>query len=67
VHVSAAGAGERLGGAAGAMAAALGSFYLVDLARKVWEEFRPDQQRRAAELLDTAAKASGREPEKLMS
>ena len=64
-NVAAAGAGQLLGGPVGAMAAAAGSFYLVDLARKVWDEVRPDQQRRAAEMLDAAAKAAGRKDEDL--
>jgi len=58
-QVAAAMAGERLGGPGGAVTAGLGSVYFPYLARKVWEEFRPDQQRRAAEMFDTAAKASG--------
>jgi hypothetical protein len=54
---------ERLGGPGGAVIGGAATAYMVELARKVWDEFRPESQRRQAEMLGQAADAWGGVPE----
>jgi hypothetical protein len=53
-------AGWRLG-PAGALSGAAAGPYLVDFARNVWDEIRPDAQRRQGEMLGAAAEAAGQD------
>jgi hypothetical protein len=64
----AAAAGAAVGiwlGPGGMLAGAAAGPYLEELARRAWDEFRPDSQRRQAEMLGSTAAASGRDPEEL--
>jgi hypothetical protein len=51
-------AGERLGGASGAVLAAAGTPYAEEFLRRALAEFKSDAQKRATELLESTAEAS---------
>jgi hypothetical protein len=65
---AAAAAGAVLGvrlGPGGVIGGAAAGPYLQELAWRVWDEFRPDSQRRQAEMLGSAAEAAGADEEEL--
>lgn len=56
---------ERLGGPGGAAIGGAATVALTEIAVRAWDEFRPDSQRRQAEMLGYAGEALNRDPEGL--